>query len=138
MVVGPEYRSRCPIPDNYVRYRELRHSQPAGWTLRTQRRGDRVQDVCPFRINLSAEDNLRVDISLEIGATSERVVVTAEAPPLKTESTRSIDNNGKEAGERRPLAVAGIGGGMRNAFSIMMMMPQVKSGNGEGAWDDFR
>ena len=37
-----------------------------------------------------------------------------------------------------PLAIAGIGGGMRNAFSIMMMMPQVKSGNGEGAWDDFQ
>ena len=37
-----------------------------------------------------------------------------------------------------PLAVAGIGGGMRNAFQIMMMMPQVKSGNGESAWDDLQ
>jgi hypothetical protein len=27
---------------------------------------------------------------------------------------------------------------MRNAFQIMMMMPQVKSGNGERAWDDFQ
>ena len=27
---------------------------------------------------------------------------------------------------------------MRNAFSIMMMLPQVKSGNGESAWDDFQ
>jgi hypothetical protein len=37
-----------------------------------------------------------------------------------------------------PLPIAGIGGGMRNAFSIMMMLPQVKSGNGESAWDDFQ
>ena len=37
-----------------------------------------------------------------------------------------------------PLPIAGIGGGMRNAFSIMMMLPHVKSGNGESAWDDFQ
>ena len=37
-----------------------------------------------------------------------------------------------------PLAAAGIGGGIRNAFRIMMMLLQVKSGNGESAWDNLQ
>src|SRR5260370_24838058 len=37
-------------------------------------------------INVASNDNLRIDVALEVGQTSERVV-SAEAPPLKTEST---------------------------------------------------
>ena len=66
------------------------------------------------------------------------MVVTAEAPPLKTESTEVSTTMENKLVNDVPLAVAGIGGGMRNAFSIMMMMPQVKSGNGESAWDDLQ
>jgi hypothetical protein len=89
-------------------------------------------------INLSSNDNIRVDIVLEVGQTSDRVVVTAEAPPLKTESTEVSTTMENKLVTDMPLAAAGIGGGMRNAFSIMMMMPQVKSGNGESAWDDLQ
>src|ERR1043165_10292645 len=52
-------------------------------------------------------------------------------------SSRGAPRQRRLVGDAR-LAVAGIGGGMRNAFSIMMMLPQVKSGNGESAWDDFQ
>src|SRR5205807_411904 len=38
-------------------------------------------------INVKGSENVRIDVALEIGQTSERVVVSAEAPPLKTEST---------------------------------------------------
>src|SRR6266850_6406727 len=38
-------------------------------------------------INVSSNDNLRIDVTLEVGQTSERVNVSAEAPPLKTEAT---------------------------------------------------
>lgn len=89
-------------------------------------------------IVLSSNDNVRVDVTLEVGQTSELVVVTAEAPPLKTESSEVSTTMENKLVNDMPLAVAGIGGGMRNAFSIMMMMPQVKSGNGEGAWDDLQ
>ncbi len=89
-------------------------------------------------INLSTNENVRVDIVLEVGAASERVEVTAEAAPLRTESTEVSTTMEHKLVNDVPLAVAGIGGGMRNAFSIMMMMPQVKSGNGEGAWDDLQ
>ena len=89
-------------------------------------------------VNLSSNDNLRIDVALEVGQTSEQVSVTAEAPPLKTESTEVSTTMENKLVTDMPLAAAGIGGGMRNAFSIMMMMPQVKSGNGEGAWDDLQ
>jgi hypothetical protein len=89
-------------------------------------------------INLSTNDNIRVDVVLEVGAASEQVSVTGEAPPLKTESTEVSTTMERKLVNDVPLAVAGIGGGMRNAFSVMMMMPQVKSGNGESAWDDLQ
>lgn len=88
-------------------------------------------------IQLSSSDNLRVDASLEVGQLTERVTVSAAAPALKTESTEvSTTMEGKLVSDL-PLPIAGIGGGMRNAFSMMMMLPQVKSNNGESAWDDF-
>ncbi len=89
-------------------------------------------------IGLSSNDNVRVDIALTVGATSEQVKVTGEAPPIKTESTEVSTTMENKLVNDLPIAVAGIGGGMRNAFQIMMMMPQVKSGNGEGAWDDLQ
>jgi hypothetical protein len=89
-------------------------------------------------INLTSNDNVRADITLEVGQATEQVSVTAEAPPLKTESTEVSTTMENKLVTDMPLAVAGIGGGMRNAFSIMMMMPQVKSGSGESAWDDLQ
>lgn len=89
-------------------------------------------------IALSSADNIRVDVVLEVGQVSERVQVSAEAPALKTESTEVSTTMEQKLVDQVPLPIAGIGGGMRNAFSIMMMLPQVKSGNGESAWDDFQ
>ena len=89
-------------------------------------------------IALSAGDNIRVDAMLEIGQVTERVEVSAEVAALKTESTEVSTTMEQKLVDQVPLPIAGIGGGMRNAFSIMMMLPQVKSGNGESAWDDFQ
>jgi hypothetical protein len=89
-------------------------------------------------IALSAGDAIRADIVLEVGQVSENVQVSGEAPPLKTESTEVSTTMEQALVSQVPLPIAGIGGGMRNAFSIMMMLPQVKSGNGESAWDDFQ
>jgi len=89
-------------------------------------------------ITLKSSDNVRIDVHLEVGQTSERIEVTGEAAPLKTESTEVSTVMENKLVNDLPLAVAGIGGGMRNAFQIMMMMPQVKSNNGEGAWDDLQ
>lgn len=89
-------------------------------------------------ITIASNDNLRADIVLEVGAATEHVQVIAEAAALKTESTEVSTTMENKLVTDIPLAVAGIGGGMRNAFSIMMMLPQVKSGNGQSAWDDLQ
>src|SRR5260370_4068367 len=75
---------------------------------------------------------------MEVGQVNERGEVTAEAAELKTESKEVSTTMEQKLVDKVPLTIAGIGGGMRNAFSIMMMLPQVKSGNGESAWDDFQ
>src|SRR3989442_5919487 len=82
-------------------------------------------------INVTSNDNLRIDVTLDVGQTSERVDVSAEAPPLKTESTEVSTTMENKLVNDMPLAVAGIDGGMRNAFQIMMMMAQLHSRNGE-------
>ncbi len=89
-------------------------------------------------IALSSGQTIRLDAVLEVGNVSEKIEVTGEAPALKTESTDVSTTMEKTLVEQVPLPIAGIGGGMRNAFSIMMMLPQVKSGDGEGAWDDLQ
>ncbi|MFN0100605.1 MAG: carboxypeptidase regulatory-like domain-containing protein [Bryobacteraceae bacterium] len=89
-------------------------------------------------MTVKSSDNIRADVRLEVGSTTERVEVSGEAPPLKTESTEVSTVMENKLVQDLPIAVAGIGGGMRNAFQLMMMMPQVKSGNGESAWDDLQ
>ena len=89
-------------------------------------------------LNLKSNDNMRVDVVLEVGQTAERIEVTAEPPPLKTESTEVSTTMERKLVGDLPLRMEGVGGGMRNAFSMMMMLQQVKSSNGEGAWDDLQ
>jgi hypothetical protein len=86
---------------------------------------------------LSSADSVRVDVMLQVGQTSERVEVTGEAASLKTESTEVSTTMEQKLVDNLPLPIAGIGGGMRNAFSLMIMLPQVRTGDGQSSWDDF-
>ena len=88
-------------------------------------------------IALSSGDNIRVDATLTVGQVSQTVEVTSVEAPLKTESTEVSSTMEQKLVQDVPLAVAGIGGGMRNAFSLMIMLPQVRTGDGQSSWDDF-
>ena len=88
-------------------------------------------------ITLSSADNVRADAVLQVGQTSESIEVTGEAAALKTESTEVSTTMEQKLVENLPLPIAGIGGGMRNAFSLMIMLPQVRTGDGQSSWDDF-
>ena len=81
-------------------------------------------------IALSSGDNIRVDATLTVGQVSQTVEVTSVEAPLKTESTEVSSTMEQKLVQDVPLAVAGIGGGMRNAFSLMIMLPQVRTGDG--------
>src|SRR3981081_523877 len=65
-------------------------------------------------VGVKGGEDVRIDVPLEVWQTSGRVVVTAEAAPLKTESTDVGTTMENKLVNDMPLAVAGIGGGMRN------------------------
>src|ERR1039458_3645595 len=67
-------------------------------------------------ISLFADQTARVDAAMEIGAATERVEVTGEAPALKTETTDVSTTMEAKLVEDLPITIAGVGGGMRNAF----------------------
>ena len=89
-------------------------------------------------IALLADQTARVDATVEIGSASEHIEVTGQAPSLKTETTDVSTTMENKLVEDLPITVAGVGGGMRNAFGVSMMMPFVRSGNGQTAGDDFQ
>jgi hypothetical protein len=89
-------------------------------------------------IVLFANQSARVDVLLEVGAVTERMEVTGEAPALKTDSTEVSTTMETKLVMDLPIAVNGVGGGMRNVFGLSMMMPFVRSGNGTSAGDDFQ
>jgi len=87
-------------------------------------------------ILLSSGDSVRVDVSLEVGQVTEQVTVSGAAPLLKTETTEVSTTMERKLVGDMPVPMSSSWG-MRSVFSVMLMMPEVKSNNGESAWDDF-
>jgi len=87
------------------------------------------------QIALSAGDNVRVDVALDIGAIGDRVEITAAAPALKTESTEVSSTMEQKLVNDLPLTIAS---GTRTVFNLAPMVPQAVSTNGETGGDDMR
>jgi hypothetical protein len=71
---------------------------------------------------------VRVDLKLEVGAATESVTVTAEAPMLKTENAEQSMNVTGEKVNDLPLNFGGggsAGGGIRNWMSFIILAPGV-------------
>ena len=76
---------------------------------------------------VAAGATVRLDFSLEVGAISESVEVTARPVALDTESTRVATNLTTKLVEDLPLVVAGQ---IRSVFNLALIAPEVKSDNG--------
>jgi hypothetical protein len=80
-------------------------------------------------LNLAAAQVLGIDITLEVGANTESITVSAEASLLKTESGDVVQNITVE--QLQDLPVLGIGGanagssGVRNPFNSTVLIPGV-------------
>jgi hypothetical protein len=80
-------------------------------------------------IVLPVAQTVRVDIGLEVGATTDSVTINAEAPLLKTESGELSHNIATETMDNLP--VMGIGGaasgasgtGLRNPYAVLNVIP---------------
>jgi hypothetical protein len=89
-------------------------------------------------IILSADETARADVALEVGSAKESIEVKSAVAALKTETTEVSTTMETKLVADLPIAVNGVGGGMRNAFGLAMMMPFVRSSNGSSAGDDFQ
>src|ERR1035438_7118336 len=79
-------------------------------------------------IQVDVDQTTRLDITLQIGASTESVTVTAEAPLLKTENAEQTMNVSGDKVNELPLNFGGggsAGGGIRNWLSFIILAPGV-------------
>ena len=79
-------------------------------------------------VTVLVAQTLRIDVSLEVGANTEQVSVTADAPLLRTESGEVSHNVRTETMDTLPvLAIGGAAGlsQIRNPLSVMSLLPGV-------------
>ncbi|MBZ5622068.1 MAG: TonB-dependent receptor [Acidobacteriia bacterium] len=79
-------------------------------------------------LQVQVNQTLRLDMKLEVGATSESVTVTAEAALLKTENAEQSMNVRGDKVNDLPLNFGGggsAGGGIRNWLSFIILAPGV-------------
>ena len=81
--------------------------------------------------HLSASQNMREDVTLDVGQTTESVTVTAEASLLKTESSEVAQNVTLSQLNNLPiLIVGGTNSGFRDPFSSMRLIPGARYAGG--------
>jgi hypothetical protein len=76
-------------------------------------------------IQVVSSTTFRVDFALEVGAPTESVTITAEAPLLKTESGELSHNVSVERLDNLPILTPGSGGvaGVRNPLAALQTIP---------------
>lgn len=76
------------------------------------------------RFHLAAQQTLREDVALEVGAAAESVTVTTESSLLKTESSELVHNVTVSQMNNLPiLPVGSTGAGFRDPFSLVRLIP---------------
>jgi hypothetical protein len=75
-------------------------------------------------LEVQAAVTIRVDATLEVGATTEEVTITAAAPLLKTESGELSQTVSTESMDQLPvLQVGGDNSGIRNPYAATELLP---------------
>jgi hypothetical protein len=83
------------------------------------------------KFRLSAQQTLREDVTLEVGATTESVTVTAEASLLKMQSGEIVHNVTLSQFNNLPvLPISQTGAGFRDPFGVARMLPGVSYTSG--------
>ena len=76
--------------------------------------------------HLAAQQIMREDVALEVGATTESVTITAEASLLKTESSTLVNNVTLSQLNNLPvLAVGSTNSGFRDPFASVTLVPGI-------------
>src|SRR5580658_2772368 len=119
---GDQFKTVTTVTGNYTI-----PSLPAGiYSLTVEVKGFKKFIQQNIEVQVSITD--RVDVALEIGAATETVTVTAEAPQLKTESAEQSTIIATETINGLPLNFGGGGGSsgnIRSPFAFNMLSPGV-------------
>ncbi len=113
-------------------------SLPAGfYTLSIEVRGFKkfIQENIEVQVSITN----RVDVTLQVGAASETVTITAEAAQLKTESAEQSTVLATAVINQLPLNFGGGGGNsgnIRSTFSFNILSPGVGAGASNGSNDN--
>ena len=75
-------------------------------------------------VEVAAFTTFRVDFALQVGAASESVTITAEAPLLKTESGELSHNVSIDTVDNLPvLTIGSNAAGVRNPLAVLQLLP---------------
>jgi len=106
---------------------------PAGlYTVTVEKTGFRKFTQTGVRIQVA--QTVRVDISLQVGATTESVTVTADASLLRTENAEQSTVISRDSINNLPLNFGTGNGAVRNPLSFVQLAP----GTAVGTWNDIR
>ncbi len=108
-------------------------SMPAGtYNLVVEATGFRRMEQQGIRVQVA--QTARVDVVMQVGSTSESVMVTADAPLLNTENAAQMTTVNREQLNQLPLNFAIGAGAVRNPLSFVQLAP----GASISGWNTIR
>ena len=85
-------------------------------------------------VSVQVAQSSRIDVTLQIGSTSEAVTISADAPLLRTESAEQSTTISGDQINQLPINFAIGAGAVRNPLSFVQLSP----GASIGGWNDIR
>lgn len=112
-----EFRTQSTVTGGYTI-----PSLPAGlYDLTVEFTGFRKHEQKGIRVQVA--QTARIDVTMQVGSTSESVTVTGDAPLLKTESAAQSTTVGRDQLNQLPLNFAIGAGAVRNPLSFVQLSP---------------
>ncbi len=125
---GVERRTQTTDTGNYTL-----GQAPAGvYSVNVAKEGFRKFSQSGIRVQVA--QTVRVDVTLQVGSTTESITVTADAPLLKTENAEQSTVISGERINRLPLNFGTGAGAIRNPLTFLQLAP----GTSVGTWNDIR
>ena len=103
--------------------------QVGTYNIEAQKEGFRPAQIS--NLTVSAATNVRADIKLEIGTSTQVVEVQASAIQLHTEDAKSSVNINQKLVDTLPLVV---GGAVRSPFDLAVLTPESKNNGGDAGF----
>lgn len=117
------------LPSNDAGEYTVPQLQVGVYTVRVEKEGFRPATITGLVLNASA--TVRADATLEVGAASQAVEVSANALALATENAKSSVTINNKLVDELPLVV---GGTLRSPFNLASLTPEAKNVGGDNGF----